>query len=413
MLMAGFLERMIRVGKLEVIDAHGNYHVFSGTPGCEATVRLYDSALHRKLFFNPDLHVGEAYMNGTLIVEKGTLSDFLEILVTNLGAAQTYPMYSACEWFSRVLRGWQQYNPVGRSRSNAAHHYDLPDQLYDQFLDHDRQYSCAYFLSPDDDLDTAQANKQRHLAAKLLLEPGVSVLDIGSGWGGLALYLARVGGGQVTGLTLSDKQVKMANRRAAEAGLSDRVRFYLRDYREETGTYDRIVSVGMFEHVGINHYREFFSTVRNLLAEDGLCVLHSIGRMAGPSTTCAWLRRYIFPGGYSPSLSEVLPAIEGSGLWIADIEVLRLHYAETLRAWQHRFQENRARIAELFDERFCRKWEFYLALSEAAFRHGDHFVFQIQLSKRRDAAPLTRDYITDWERTHTAETSPYPSEMVA
>ena len=413
MLMAGFLERMIRVGKLEVIDAHGNYHVFSGTPGCEATVRLYDSALHRKLFFNPDLHVGEAYMNGTLIVEKGTLSDFLEILVTNLGAAQTYPMYSACEWFSRVLRGWQQYNPVGRSRSNAAHHYDLPDQLYDQFLDHDRQYSCAYFLSPDDDLDTAQANKQRHLAAKLLLYPGVSVLDIGSGWGGLALYLARVGGGQVTGLTLSDKQVKMANRRAAEAGLSDRVRFYLRDYREETGTYDRIVSVGMFEHVGINHYREFFSTVRNLLAEDGLCVLHSIGRMAGPSTTCAWLRRYIFPGGYSPSLSEVLPAIEGSGLWIADIEVLRLHYAETLRAWQHRFQENRARIAELFDERFCRKWEFYLALSEAAFRHGDHFVFQIQLSKRRDAAPLTRDYITDWERTHTAETSPYPSEMVA
>lgn len=413
MLMAGFLERMIRVGKLEVIDAHGNYHVFSGTPGCEATVRLYDSALHRKLFFNPDLHVGEAYMNGTLIVEKGTLSDFLEILVTNLGAAQTYPMYSACEWFSRMLRGWQQYNPVGRSRSNAAHHYDLPDQLYDQFLDHDRQYSCAYFLSPDDDLDTAQANKQRHLAAKLLLEPGVSVLDIGSGWGGLALYLARVGGGQVTGLTLSDKQVKMANRRAAEAGLSDRVRFYLRDYREETGTYDRIVSVGMFEHVGINHYREFFSTVRNLLAEDGLCVLHSIGRMAGPSTTCAWLRRYIFPGGYSPSLSEVLPAIEGSGLWIADIEVLRLHYAETLRAWQHRFQENRARIAELFDERFCRKWEFYLALSEAAFRHGDHFVFQIQLSKRRDAAPLTRDYITDWERAHTAETSPYPSEMMA
>ncbi|MCH7485587.1 MAG: class I SAM-dependent methyltransferase [Proteobacteria bacterium] len=404
---------MIRVGKLEVIDAYGNYHVFSGTPGCEATVRLYDSALHRKLFFNPDLHVGEAYMNGTLIVEKGTLSDFLEILVTNLGAAQTYPMYSACEWFSRVLRGWQQYNPVGRSRSNAAHHYDLPDQLYDQFLDRDRQYSCAYFLSPDDDLDTAQANKQRHLAAKLLLEPGVSVLDIGSGWGGLALYLARVGGGQVTGLTLSDKQVKMANRRAAEAGLSDRVRFYLRDYREETGTYDRIVSVGMFEHVGINHYREFFSTVRNLLAEDGLCVLHSIGRMAGPSTTCAWLRRYIFPGGYSPSLSEVLPAIEDSGLWIADIEVLRLHYAETLRAWQHRFQENRARIAELFDERFCRKWEFYLALSEAAFRHGDHFVFQIQLSKRRDAAPLTRDYITDWERTHTAETSPYPSEMVA
>jgi cyclopropane-fatty-acyl-phospholipid synthase len=406
MLVSRLLERMIRVGTLEVIDADGRLHVFSGGPGPEATIRLHDRSLHHKLFFNPELYVGEAYMDGTLTIDKGTLSDFLEIVVTNLDSAQAQPLYSACESLSRLLRRWQQYNPVGRARTHVAHHYDLPDRLYDLFLDRDRQYSCAYFQGPGDDLETAQTNKQRHLAAKLLLEPGQHILDIGSGWGGLALYLARVGEGQVTGLTLSGEQVKAANRRAAEAGLADRVRFRLRDYREETGTYDRIVSVGMFEHVGVSHYREFFSTVGDLLAEDGVCVLHSIGRMDGPSTTCAWLRRYIFPGGYSPALSEVLPAVEQRGLWVTDIEVLRLHYAETLRAWRRRFQANRAGIAELFDERFCRMWEFYLALSETAFRHGDHFVFQMQLAKRRDAVPLTRDYINEWERARIAEAIP-------
>ncbi len=403
MLLSSFLERMIRIGRLEVIDANGRLHVFSGGPGPEATIRLHDRSLHHKLFFNPELYVGEAYMDGTLTIEAGTLSDFLEIVTTNLDAAQSYPLYSACECLSRLSRRWQQYNPVGRARTHVAHHYDLPGRLYDLFLDRDWQYSCAYFQGPGDDLETAQTNKQRHLAAKLLLEPGQRVLDIGSGWGGLALYLAGVGGGEVYGLTLSDEQLKVSNRRAAEAGLADRVRFRLRDYREETGTYDRIVSVGMFEHVGVSHYSEFFSTVGNLLAEDGVCVLHSIGRMAGPSTTCAWLRRHIFPGGYSPALSEVLPAVEQSGFWVTDIEVLRLHYAETLGAWRRRFQANRARIAKLFDERFCRMWEFYLALSEAAFRQGDHFVFRMQLAKRRDAVPLTRDYITEWERARIAE----------
>ncbi len=406
MLLSNFLEYMIRIGRLEVIDANGRLHVFSGDPGPEATIRLHDRSLHRKLLFNPERYLGEAYMDGTLTIDKGTLSDFLEIVTTNLGAAQTYPLYSAYEFLSRFLRRWQQYNPVGRAQAHAACHYDLPDRLYDLFLDRDRQYSCAYFKSPSNDLETAQIDKQCHLAAKLLLKPGQRILDIGSGWGGLALYLARIGEGRVTGLTLSGEQVKAANRRAAEAGLADRVRFRLRDYREETGTYDRIVSVGMFEHVGVSHYPEFFSTVGDLLAEDGVCVLHSIGRMAGPSTTCAWLRRHIFPGGYSPALSEVLPAVEQSGLWITDIEVLRLHYAETLGAWRRHFQANRARIAELFDERFCRMWEFYLALSEAAFRHGDHFVFQMQLAKRRDAVPLTRDYINEWERARMAEAIP-------
>jgi cyclopropane-fatty-acyl-phospholipid synthase len=403
MLLSRLLERTVRVGTLEVIDADGARHVFSGAPGPEVAIRLHDRALHRRLYFNPELYVGEAYMDGTLTIEKGTLSMFLEIMARNQRFARADPLYAAHERLCGMLRAWQQYNPVGRSRSNVAHHYDLPDQLYDLFLDRDRQYSCAYFREPDDDLETAQINKQRHLAAKLLLEPGHRVLDIGSGWGGLALYLAQVGGCDVTGLTLSSEQLKIANRRAAEAGLADRVRFRLRDYREEAGVYDRIVSVGMFEHVGVNHYPEFFSAVGKLLTEDGICVLHSIGRMDGPSTTCSWIRKHIFPGGYSPALSEALSAVEGSGLWIADIEILRLHYAETLRAWRHRFEANRTKIAERLDERFCRMWEFYLTLSEAAFRHGDHFVFQMQLAKRRDAVPLTRDYITEWEHAQTAE----------
>ncbi len=413
MLLSGLLERTIRVGRLEVIDADGESHAFSGDPGPEVTVRLHDRALHHKLFFNPDLYLGEAYVDGTLTIEAGTLSALLEIAARNLRFARAHPLYFAHERLSRLSRRWQQYNPVRRARTRVAHHYDLPDRLYDLFLDRDREYSCAYFQTPDDDLETAQVNKQCHLAAKLLLKPGQRVLDIGSGWGGLALYLARVGGGEVTGLTLSDEQLRIANRRAAEAGLAERVRFHLRDYREETGTYDRIVSVGMFEHVGVNHYPEFFSTVGKLLAEDGVCVLHSIGRMAGPSTTCAWIRKHIFPGGYSPALSETLSAAEGSGLWITDIEVLRLHYAETLRAWRRRFEANRASIAERLDERFCRMWEFYLALSEAAFRHGDHFVFQMQLAKRRDAVPLTRDYITEWERAHAVEAIPYTPRRAA
>jgi cyclopropane-fatty-acyl-phospholipid synthase len=407
MLLSRLLKRTVRVGTLEVIDADGARHVFSGAPGPEVTIRLHDRALHRKLYLNPELYVGEAYMDGMLTIEKGSLSMLLEIMARNQRFAQADPLYSTLGRLSRLLRVWQQRNCVGRARAQVAHHYDLPDQLYDLFLDRDRQYSCAYFQGPGDDLETAQINKQRHLAAKLLLEPGHRVLDIGSGWGGLALYLARVGDAEVTGLTLSAEQLRIANRRAAAAGLAKRVRFHLRDYREETGTYDRIVSVGMFEHVGVQHYPEFFSTVGRLLAEDGVCVLHSIGRMAGPSTTCAWIRKRIFPGGYSPALSETLSAVEGSGLWITDIEILRLHYAETLRRWRRRFEANRARIAKHLDERFCRMWEFYLALSEAAFRHGDHFVFQMQLAKRRDSVPLTRDYIAEWERAHAPEVAPY------
>ena len=292
-----------------------------------------------------------------------------------------------------------QYNPLRRARRNVAHHYDLSDQLYDLFLDRDRQYSCAYFRSPEDDLDTAQPNKKRHIAAKLLLRPGQKVLDIGSGWGGLALYLAaRMRCRRDRADACRRNSTRWRSGAPRRPGLADRVRFHLRDYREETGQYDRIVSVGMFEHVGVNHYPAFFRKLNELLAPDGVALLHSIGRMDGPGTTNPWMRKYIFPGGYSPALSEVVPVVERPRLWITDIEILRLHYAETLRAWRARFEQNRDRIRALYDERFCRMWEMYLVGSEMAFRRDGHLVFQMQLAKAVDAVPLTRDYMLDWER---------------
>jgi cyclopropane-fatty-acyl-phospholipid synthase len=301
-----------------------------------------------------------------------------------------------------LFRRIHQYNPLPRARQNVAHHYDLSDQFYELFLDRDRQYSCGYFRDEAEDLDAAQLDKKKHLAAKLLIRPGQKVLDIGSGWGGLALYLSAECGADVTGLTLSVEQHKFATRRAAAAGLSDRVRFYLRDYREEVGQYDRIVSVGMFEHVGLNHYGAFFTKLKSLLAPDGVALLHSIGRKDGPGTTMPWIRKYIFPGGYVPALSEVLPAVEQLRLWVTDIEILRLHYAETLRAWRRRFERNRDRVLALYDERFYRMWEMYLVGSEIAFRRQDHMVFQMQLAKAVDAVPLTRDYMLDWEREHSS-----------
>jgi len=403
MLLGTVLTRFIGIGRLSVIDAAGKRHVFEGSPGPTATVRLRDPGLHWKLLLKPRLLIPEAYVAGTLTVEEGsTLYDFIDVLVAN-DAAQpnALPLWLG-QAAGRLVRRLHQYNPVRRARRNVAHHYDLSDQLYELFLDRDRQYSCAYFGSPEDDLDTAQENKKRHIAAKLLLRPGMRVLDVGSGWGGLALYLAGECGADVTGLTLSEEQHKVATRRAAAAGLSDRVRFYLRDYREETGCYDRIVSVGMFEHVGVNQYPTYFRRLSELLAPDGVALLHSIGRREGPGTTNPWLRKYIFPGGYSPALSEVVPEAERARLWITDIEILRLHYAETLRAWRRRFEHNRERICELYDERFCRMWEMYLVGAEIAFRRDGHLVFQMQLAKAVDTVPLTRDYIVGWEGTHSA-----------
>jgi cyclopropane-fatty-acyl-phospholipid synthase len=407
MLLAHLLGHVITAGTLRVLDADGQSHVFSGDPGPSVTIRLHDRALGRKLFLNPRLHLGEAYMDGTLTIESGTLYDFIDLCTLNverqIERAPLHPLRPFYAGFGNFLRGLQQYNPMSRARANVAHHYDLSDRLYELFLDADRQYSCAYFTSPDDTLETAQLNKKRHIAAKLLLSPGQRVLDIGSGWGGLALYLASECGVDVTGLTLSSEQLKIANQRAAAAGLSDRVRFHLRDYREERGTYDRIVSVGMFEHVGIVHFGAFFDGVNRLLADDGVALVHAIGRGEGPGTTNPWIRKYIFPGGYSPALSEVLPVVEKSGLWATDIEILRLHYAETLRAWRQRFDANRDEIAKLYDDRFCRMWEFYLIGSEVAFRRHKHMVWQLQMAKRHETVPLTRDYMVDWERAHRGD----------
>ena len=398
MLFGEIAKRVVRWGRLSIIDAEGQRHEAGRDDGPQATIRLHDKALHHRLALNPYLYLGEAYVDGTLTIEQGSLYELMDICAANCQHAEASPLGRALRAGQNLLRHLHQYNPVPRAQANVAHHYDLSDRLYDLFLDRDRQYSCAYFTHPHADLEQAQADKKRHLAAKLLLEPGMRVLDIGSGWGGLALSLAKAGAGEVIGITLSEEQLKVSRERARRQGLSDLVRFELCDYREQTGTFDRIVSVGMFEHVGARHYPEFFRAIRDLLAEDGVAVLHSIGRMDGPGATNPWIRKYIFPGGYAPALSEVLPVVERLGLWVTDIEVLRLHYAETLRAWHQRFTAHRAQIAALYDERFCRMWEFYLIGSELAFRRMGHMVFQMQLAKRQDAVPLTRDYITDWER---------------
>jgi len=402
MLLSTLLRHLTRRGSLTVVDADGRSHLFEGAPGPAITIRLHERNLHWKLFLNPRLYVGEAFMNGMLTVENASIYDFLDMMGENMMLAPPHWLTPFYDGFGRGLRWFQQYNPMQRAQRNVAHHYDLSGTLYDLFLDADRQYSCAYFPTPSISIEEAQANKKRHIAAKLLLRAGQRVLDIGCGWGGLAIYLAQECGVEVTGLTLSVEQHKVAERRAADAGLADRVRFFVEDYRAHRGRYDRIVSVGMFEHVGVPHYRDFFGAVKSLLDDAGVALLHSIGRMTGPGVTNPWIRKYIFPGGYSPALSEVVPVVERTGLWITDVEILRLHYAETLRAWRQRFNANRERIRQLYDERFCRMWEFYLAGSEVAFRHQGHLVFQMQMAKSVSAVPMTRDYMLDWERSHRA-----------
>ena len=400
MLFARVLQQTIKIGRLTLIDATGKAHVFQGGPGPSQTIRLHDRSLHWRLLLNPKLAFGEAWMDEKITCEDGTIYDVLDLLGRNLAHLEQHPSQAWREKLGRLARLLHSYNPVGRSRRNVAHHYDLSGALYDLFLDKDRQYSCAYFGSDNDNLETAQANKKLHLAAKLRLEPGQKLLDIGSGWGGLALYLARIAGVDATGVTLSTEQHKMSQERAAAAGLSDRVRFFLRDYREQPGPFERIVSVGMFEHVGAAHYREYFRKVKELLTDDGIMLLHSIGRMEPPGSTNPWLRKYIFPGGYTPALSEVLRAVEDAGLWVTDMEILRLHYASTLREWRRRFAVNRQKVEALYDARFCRMWDFYLAGCEVAFRYMNQMVFQLQLTKRQDAVPLTRDYITEFEHAN-------------
>jgi cyclopropane-fatty-acyl-phospholipid synthase len=402
MLLAKVLSRVFGEGQLTIIDSDGTTHrVVGPKPGPSVTIRVRDRATGLRLMVRPRLAFGEAYMDGTLTVEDGKdIYDLLDLLGRNMSRLEATPFVSWSYGWQRLVRIFEQYNPIGRAQQNVAHHYDLKQALYDFFLDRDRQYSCAYFRTGDEPLEEAQLDKKRHIASKMLLQPGQKVLDIGSGWGGLGLFLGQQYGVEVTGVTLSKEQHAVSSRRALEGGLADRVRFKLLDYRQEPGRYDRIVSVGMFEHVGVAHYVEFFKKVKDLLSDDGVMLLHAIGRMEPPGATNTWLKKYIFPGGYTPALSEVMTAIEKVGLWVTDIEILRLHYAETLRHWRARFLANRERIKSLagYDDRFCRMWEFYLAGCEISFRYMNQMVFQIQLARRQDAVPLTRDYVFDAER---------------
>ncbi len=353
-----------------------------------------------KIALRPELSFGEAYMDGRLVVKEGELADVVEILLMNAGARRRPPvLMRIARLFRRATKKISQLNLRGRARRNVAHHYDLSGALYDLFLDRDRQYSCAYFRPGNDSLDEAQSDKKRHIAAKLRFDrPGLTLLDIGCGWGGLGLEFASEYGALVQGITLSSEQLDIAKERASGAGLAPHCRFKLQDYRAVQGRFDRIVSVGMFEHVGVGYYDIFFRKIAELLNDDGVALLHTIGRLDGPGATNPWMAKYIFPGGYVPALSEIMPAIERARLVVTDIEVLRLHYAQTIKAWRARFAANRDRASALYDERFCRMWEFYLAGAEMAFRHDGQAVFQIQLAKNVDSLPLTRDYMFDAKR---------------
>lgn len=401
MLSALAFRQLISVGHLTLIDPEGNRHECQGSSeGPRATVRLLDRSLDRRLMLNPELAIGEGYMNGGLVMEEGsTLYDFLDLCMVNIGSVREGTMRKLLAGIRGIRAAIRNWNPVHLAQGKVAHHYDLSDDLFDLFLDSDRQYSCAYFLNPDDDLETAQWNKKLHLAAKLNLKPGQRVLDIGSGWGGLGLFLAGlVDDLQVDGVTLSREQHAVSNRRAEEAGVADRVRYHLKDYREVEAQYDRIVSVGMLEHVGPRHYDEFYGQVNRLLNAEGIAVVHSVGVFNRPEPQNQWMEKYIFPGAYTPSLRQQFTAIEQTRLYTTDVEILRQHYAETLNRWRLACAAQKDRIVAMYDERFYRMWEFYLTACETAFRHGSLMVFQIQLAKNLYAVPQTRDYIADFER---------------
>lgn len=396
-LLARAFTRAVRHGTLKMTTAGGRRMSFGDGSGPHVAIRFTDAPAQMALCLHPELKLGELFTEGRLLIEQGTIYDLLQLLLQDTrGELDELPFHRL-----RKIRAWMKRrseNDAAKAKRNVAHHYDLDGRLYALFLDADRQYSCAYFDHPDTPLEEAQLAKKRHIAAKLLVEQRHSVLDIGSGWGGMGLYLARIARvGTVRGVTLSEEQLEASRKRAGAAGLLGRVHFELEDYRATKGTFDRIVSVGMFEHVGPPSYDDYFRTCRQLLKEDGVMLLHTIGRSGTPYPTNAWITKYIFPGGHLPILSEIMPSIERAGLVVTDIEVLRLHYAFTLKAWRERFMAHREEVLRLYDDRFCRMWECYLAMSESAFRFQDAVVFQIQLARRNDVVPLTRDYIAERE----------------
>jgi len=406
-LLDRMLETLIRTGTLNVTFPGGQTARYGDGTGAEISVRLTDPDLPRRIVLNPELAVGEGYMDETLTIDGDDLRGFMALSVANVKGEGHVLWQRPLEAGRHAFRWWRQFNPARRARANVAHHYDLSAELYDLFLDADKQYSCAYFKTPEMTLDQAQAAKKAHIAAKLRLEPGMRVLDIGCGWGGMGLTLARDYGAHVVGVTLSEEQYRIATARARAEGLEGQVEFRLTDYRHVSETFDRIVSVGMFEHVGVPHYREYFRNVHDRLAPDGVALIHTIGRTTPPSTTSPWIEKYIFPGGYVPALSEMVAGLEKERLYYTDVEIWRLHYAETLRHWYDRFMAHEDKARALYDARFCRMWRYYLVAAEMTFRYGRQAVFQVQLAHDQTAVPLTRDYLypspLSEEMRHAAE----------
>ena len=392
--LVNFLNKLIKEDGFVLVDANSNNYVI-GTPKKETPVKLkiLDKKLHYKLFFYPDLFFGEAYTDGSIVIENGTLNEFLEITFKNVGRNETNIFNTALNKFRGTYRFLTNFNFISKSKSNVAHHYDISDDLYELFLDTKRQYSCAYFKNENDTLETAQNNKIDHIIKKLNLKPNQRILDIGSGWGSLAIEIAKKSQCEVVGITLSENQLKYSKKKAKEMNLENQVQFKLIDYRQINEKFDRVVSVGMFEHVGRKFYNKYFKQVSNLLKDDGIALIHTIGSVNPPRDPHPWITKYIFPGGYTPSLSEISLPIEKSGLIISDLEILRMHYAHTLRHWKERFLKEKEKVLEMFDEKFFRMWEFYLTASQMAFKWGDQVVFQFQLTKKKDTTSITRDYI--------------------
>ena len=394
MQLVSFLNKLFKEDGFILIDANSKKYII-GNPKKEVpiTLKLLDKKLHYKLLIYPDLYFGEAYTDGTLEIENGSLTDFLEMAMKNIGRNEINIFGKILKKIRGTYRYLTNFNIAKKSKDNVAHHYDISDDLYDLFLDPKRQYSCAYFKSENESLETAQNNKIDHLIKKLNLKPNQKVLDIGSGWGSLAIEIAKKTKCEVTGITLSENQYKYSLNKVKENNLENQVQFKLADYRNLREKFDRIISVGMFEHVGRKFYKTFFRQVNNLLNYDGLALIHTIGSIDGPRDPQPWITKYIFPGGYTPSMSELASPIEKSGLIVSDIEVLRMHYSHTLRHWKERCISNKSKILEMFDEKFFRMWEFYLTSCELAFKLDDQVVFQFQLTKDLTTAPTTRDYI--------------------
>ena len=392
MIIKSVLSRVIRKGNLTWIQHDGNVHHYGDGSGELIKIRTTKDFSEIKLLLNPSLQFGESYMNESLIMEEGRIHDLLKLLFSNSKIDVDHWIMDVSRTVRFILSKFNVGNYLSKSKKNVAHHYDLSDQLYDLFLDKDRQYSCAYFNSPNDTLDQAQTNKKELIAKKLLLEKGQNVLDIGCGWGGMASFLSKRSEVNVKGITLSEEQIQYANKRKQTESLHN-VEYKLQDYRKVNETYDRIVSVGMFEHVGTKHYQDFFNKVYDLLNDTGVALIHTIGRLSEPTTNDPWIEKYIFPGGYIPALSETVSKIEKSGLSMTDIQILKFHYAETLKRWRYNFYDNIDKVKEIYDEKFCRMWDFYLSSSQASFEESTLVVFQLQLSKNKKTVPDKRDYM--------------------